>query len=238
MSGILATWRRAFRDKQRYANKGRDPFYLLAGEYLPAETDAIVVDVGAGFGRFAEILGLENRCDLRLLDGNPDTVARLARRYRNVQQYRAPEPLPFADGTVSFVHCSHLVEHLVYQDLYEFLTEIDRVLRPGGVLAVSTPLLWDGFYEDFSHVKPYGPGIFRNYFCQQSEQRSAGNISTSYRIENLTYRYAYRLASTESGLGSRFMLLDLPIQIMKKVGYWLGLRTYFRNGYTIVLRKG
>ena len=238
MSGVLATWRSAFLHKKRYANKGRDPFYLLAGDYLPAEKDAVVVDVGAGFGRFAEILGLEDRCDLRLLDGNPATVAHLSKTYRNVQEYRAPGPLPFADGTVNFVHCSHLIEHLPYPDLYRFFEEIDRVLAPGGVLAVSTPLLWEGFYEDFSHIKPYGPGIFRNYFCQQSAQRSAGNISTSYQVENLTYRYASSVSDTLSGLGSVYAPIDLFVQVMKKLGYWLGLRTYFRNGYTIVLRKG
>lgn len=48
--------------------------------------------------------------------------------------------LPFADGSVSHVFVSHLLEHLYYPvDARAFLAEIKRVLRPGGVVRVVVP---------------------------------------------------------------------------------------------------
>ena len=47
------------------------------------------------------------------------------------------EPLPFEDGRFDAVVAGELLEHLRFPD--ELVTEIRRVLRPGGVLAGSVP---------------------------------------------------------------------------------------------------
>jgi 2-polyprenyl-3-methyl-5-hydroxy-6-metoxy-1,4-benzoquinol methylase len=46
-------------------------------------------------------------------------------------------PLPFADGEFDLVLCAETVEHV--RDVQLFLSEIRRVLRPGGELALTTP---------------------------------------------------------------------------------------------------
>ncbi len=225
--------------RNQYCSKGRDPFFFLAGQYLPSDPEAVVVDVGPGNGRFADLLRLQERfANVHLLDGNPATVADLADRYPGAALYRCPERLPFADGTVHFLHCSHLVEHLQHQDLLRFLRECDRVLAVGAVMVVSTPLLWERFYEDLSHVKPYGPGIFLSYLCLGGDQRSAATVSRQYAIERLVYRLAFRCYLADSGLGNRYAPLDLLVQAGKKVANLLGFGRYERTGYTIVLRKG
>jgi SAM-dependent methyltransferase len=49
--------------------------------------------------------------------------------------------LPFADGSVDAVHSAHMIEHLPRWKGHQFLVECHRVLRPGGIIRLSTPNL-------------------------------------------------------------------------------------------------
>lgn len=48
-------------------------------------------------------------------------------------------PLPFEDGAIGQVFTEHLVEHLTPRTALVLCSEFRRVLRPGGVLRMSTP---------------------------------------------------------------------------------------------------
>jgi predicted SAM-dependent methyltransferase len=47
--------------------------------------------------------------------------------------------LPFADGSLAFIHCEHAIEHVPRDHALAFLREARRVLRPGGVCRIGTP---------------------------------------------------------------------------------------------------
>jgi ubiquinone/menaquinone biosynthesis C-methylase UbiE len=47
------------------------------------------------------------------------------------------EPLPFPDSEFDLVLCAETIEHV--RDVQLFLSEVRRVLRPGGELALTTP---------------------------------------------------------------------------------------------------
>jgi predicted SAM-dependent methyltransferase len=51
----------------------------------------------------------------------------------------AAKGLPFADGSVAFIHCEDLLEHLDFEGGAAMLAECRRVLRDGGVLRILTP---------------------------------------------------------------------------------------------------
>ncbi len=102
-----------------------------------------VLDVGCG-GRELSV-GAEKRglhyTGLDIDDGNFDS-----------------DPFPLGDTSVDLVVALAFIEHL--QSPQNFLNEVVRVLRSGGVLALSTPN-WHyaskSFYDNPAHVQPYSP---------------------------------------------------------------------------------
>ena len=234
---LLSAWRRQHASRTRYCTWSREPFFELAGRYLPQDPAARVVDVAAGNGDFAKQLALQDRfADLWLLDGNPKSVEALRKQFRQVEEYLAPAPLPLGDASVDFLHCSHLIEHLQAPELREFLVQVDRVLRVGGVLVVSAPLLHPDFFGDPTHVRPYPPVTLRELLCQERPNRTVGPLSTAYVERELVYRHAP--TDLAEGWGSGLAPLDLAIHLAKRLARALGLRRTFRSGYTIVLAKG
>lgn len=49
------------------------------------------------------------------------------------------KPLRFASGSVSRIHCEHVIEHASFSQGWHFLGDCLRVLEPGGVLRLSFP---------------------------------------------------------------------------------------------------
>ncbi len=49
------------------------------------------------------------------------------------------DPLPFGTGCVDWVYAEHLIEHVPLPVAIGWLTEVRRILTPGGLLRLSTP---------------------------------------------------------------------------------------------------
>ncbi|MFD7645514.1 class I SAM-dependent methyltransferase [Kitasatospora sp. NPDC059795] len=63
-------------------------------------------------------------------------------------------PLPFADHSVDWVYAEHLIEHVPLGTAVHWLAEVRRILRPGGVLRLTTPDLAryiDGYLDGREH---------------------------------------------------------------------------------------
>ena len=48
-----------------------------------------------------------------------------------VQRANILDPLPFGDGAVDMIYCSHFVEHIPRTRILGFLAECHRILKPG-----------------------------------------------------------------------------------------------------------
>jgi SAM-dependent methyltransferase len=95
-----------------------------------------VLDLGCGDGR----LGAElDAAELTAADVSPVALARARRRLPDARivELEPDAPLPLADGEFDLVLCAETVEHV--RDVQLLLSEIRRVLRPGGELALTTP---------------------------------------------------------------------------------------------------
>jgi ubiquinone/menaquinone biosynthesis C-methylase UbiE len=95
-----------------------------------------VLDLGCGDGRLSA--GLD-AAELTAADVSRVALERARTRlpHARIAELEPDAALPFDDGAFDLVLCAETIEHV--RDVQLLLSEIRRVLRPGGVLAVTTP---------------------------------------------------------------------------------------------------
>jgi ubiquinone/menaquinone biosynthesis C-methylase UbiE len=146
------------------------------------------LDLGIGDGRLAQVL------DAAELVGADSSEVALGRARAQVPEARLvpvtpDEPLPFADGEFDLVVCIETIEHI--RDTQLALSEMRRVLRSGGRLAISTPaasrwrLLING-PED-----PFSPHL--HAFTKRSLKRILRDMG--FAVERLTTKRRTLLAT-------------------------------------------
>lgn len=103
----------------------------------------------------------------------------------------ARERFPFETGSLNFVYSEHLLEHLSYPDGSTHLKECWRVLKPGGVLRISTPDLafLTGFYEnDTSENKEYLDWASNWYWNQPTHEKA---LVFNYYMTSWGHKFIY-----------------------------------------------
>lgn len=212
--------------------------FSLGLQYLK-EGSITVVDIGCGFSDFAYQVQQKNPMAVTYyLDGNPDTVEKLRMQGYNAQMYNAPTRLPFDDGQIEFIHCSHMIEHLQPHELYLLLQEINRTLAVQGVLVLSTPTLWEGFYDDLSHVRPYPVAVLDKYLTPgPKEVSSTRRTVNQFRREALFYRYEKSPIFSYHGLRGNPGFMDMIVLGIKKAVTSIGIYRLTTTGYTAIYRK-
>jgi SAM-dependent methyltransferase len=94
------------------------------------------LDLGCGDGRLTSEL---DAAELVAADVSPVALERARGRLpgARIVELEPDTPLPFDDGAFDLVLCAETIEHV--RDVQLLLSEIRRVLRPGGLLALTTP---------------------------------------------------------------------------------------------------
>ena len=140
-----------------------------------------VLDLGCGQGRHVHAMYYHAVCHVVGVDLGFDDVQRTREGFRacpdlDPQSKRVCSlavgnalRLPFADATFDKVLCSEVLEHI--PDYEQAITEINRVLKPGGTLAVSVPRYWpervcwalsdDYHNEPGGHVRIFRTGVLK-----------------------------------------------------------------------------
>lgn len=144
---------RQYRDSEKLAARARlnrehtiapTPWFVWVGQQLGLGAGDVVLDVGCGPGWFWVEMAqsLPPGIKLTLTDSSPGMVAEAVERCRrlpfaSVEGLEADAArLPFADGSFDKVLAMHMLYHLKEPALG--IAEMFRVLKPGGVLAVTT----------------------------------------------------------------------------------------------------
>lgn len=217
---------------KKFITGKREPFFEIAREYIGSNSS--VLDIGCGNGGFSQYF---NRKDFYLFDGNKKTCDFLRDQgHNNVNQGRLPD-LPFGEKQFDVIHCSHVVEHLTPENFYATLKEMDRCLKTEGYLIISAPLMWEGFYDDLSHIRPYPPAVFKNYLCKNNKNnRSRDIIASNYIVAKEIYRY-FEINPISGVVNSTNNFLVKLYILSKKMLKKIGLRKFRKTGFTIVLQK-
>ncbi|WP_267359221.1 MULTISPECIES: class I SAM-dependent methyltransferase [unclassified Methylobacterium] len=110
--------------------------YIYAERFVEKK---IVLDVACGEGYGSSLLGARARSVLGI-DIDPATVAHAERRYASDRvrfQVGDIACLPVADASVDIAICFETIEHVADQP--GAVAELRRVLKPDGILVISTP---------------------------------------------------------------------------------------------------
>ena len=161
-----------------------------------------------------------------MVDANKNTCEELSKKYKNVFFADASKTLPFSDSFFTIIHCSHLIEHFYPEQLYSFLLECKRCLKIDGYLIISAPILWPGFYDDMSHVKPYNEKVLLNYLTCIRKSNSTREIIGGFSHVETVKRY-YIIKETIININTGEEILQ-DNENEKKIA---------QNGYTIVFKK-
>lgn len=120
-------------------NLSRDLLSAFAEVRRPGESFTRWLDFGCGSGRVARFLIEAGVGEISGVDIDRPAV-RWARRHLGpgFQAIEPRPPLPFADAAFDVVYAVSVFTHLNEEKQLDWLRELHRVLRPGGLLIAST----------------------------------------------------------------------------------------------------
>jgi len=222
------TWKFYEKNQERKKSWNRRYFYNYSYQKLQKKKN--VLDLGCGVGHFLK-LGNGNIVGI---DTNHESLKE-SRKYSNKLVHGNILQLPFSDASFAGINCSHVIEHLIPNDAYRLLLEMNRVLKVGGTLIISTPVLWKGFFEDLTHIKPYYPGAIMHYYGKEKTQPTKDAIDCLYEIEEIKWRYAK--VPLDTFLLPRAGIMNTLLLLLTQFLSSIGFGKYTRTGYTMILNK-
>ena len=107
-------------------------------------------------------------------------------------EFDSREPYPFEDGSFEWAHAEHFIEHLELDEVIAWLTDVRRILKPGGHVRLSTPDL-RRYIEGY--LDP-GNGFFAEHRSRLSGMRAFRETSVPDRagwmVNQIFYRWGHR----------------------------------------------
>jgi SAM-dependent methyltransferase len=126
--------------------------------------DDLLLDCGAGTGRFAEEMSAY--CRVMVLDDHEEALRILRTRFRPDQIISlAGDRVPLPDGTLDYVTALDVLEHT--PDDAAVVRGFHRLLKPGGIALVTVPAgmsLWSDWDVSLHHFRRYSRPQLRALF--------------------------------------------------------------------------
>jgi ubiquinone/menaquinone biosynthesis C-methylase UbiE len=127
--------------------------YEFAKKYISGKS---LLDIGCGTG-YGSIQLSESARHVTALDYDAETIRKNKERFSKVMNVvfikSSVPPIPFPDDSFEAVTAFQFIEHIDRRR--EFLKEAMRVLKPGGILLLTTPNSVKSFARNPFHVHEY-----------------------------------------------------------------------------------
>ena len=134
-----------------------NPFYFARAGLLGAMTEYApllsgrLLDVGCGSMPYQALFAVDAYIGL-------DIDSEASRRRGMADYHYDGHSFPFADASFDAILCNQVLEHVFNPD--RFLSEIARVLRPGGKLLLTVPFVWDEHEQPYDYARYSSFGLY------------------------------------------------------------------------------
>ena len=144
-----------------------------------------MLDVGCGSKPYQVLFAVDDYIGL--------DIDNEATRNRKIADYFYDgTTFPFNDNEYDSVLCNQVLEHVFNPD--EFLSEIKRVLKPGGRLLLTVPFVWDEHEQphDYARYSSFGLKALldKNEFNVIGYKKIGTDVSTIFQLINA---YLYKI---------------------------------------------
>ncbi|TAH40367.1 MAG: class I SAM-dependent methyltransferase [Bacteroidetes bacterium] len=198
--------------------------YEFAVAYIEGKK---VLDVGCGNGYGTALMAKSAR-EIVGLDYDAETVEQNKKAYSSLSNITFKQafipPIPFEEASFDVITAFQFIEHI--ESRKEFLKECLRVLRPGGILLVTTPNALKSLARNPFHVHEY------TFSEMDAELKS---LSTNFELQGLNGNESVNQYYAENGKFVRMILKWDIFKLHQRLP--AGLLTKPYNLITNLMRK-
>jgi len=191
----------------------RAAVWRAVGKYLQRFicSDRALLDLGAGYGECSRFLNAQWKL---ALDINPDLTRYWPSDVTPVIQ-SALNPFPLESASIETVVTSNFFEHFTISECQQILSEVARVLAPGGRLMAILPnfrLQPFRYFDDYTHKTPFTDASFAGLLTSSgwtvihSEPRFLP-FSMKSKLPRWSWMVTLYLASPIRPLAGQFLLV-------------------------------
>jgi len=169
-----------------------NPFYFARKNLASAISDfsanihGYLLDVGCGTKPYHSLFKVESYRGL-------DIDSPVTRKRGIADDLYDGTQFPYQNETFDSALCNQVLEHVFNPD--EFLTEINRVLKPGGKLLLTVPFVWDEHEQPYDYARYSSFGLKalleKNDFKIISHQKLAADATILFQMTNA---YLYKIS--------------------------------------------
>ena len=270
MSSLTTGNAEQYSDSQKLAARARlaskyaiseQPWFPWVAGHLPLKTGDRILDAGCGPGWFWEAVAeaIPARIDVTLTDLSPGMVEEAQMRCAPLplslvdSQVADAAALPFEAGTFDGVLAMHMLYHM--PDPAVAISEMFRVLKPGGFIAVTTNGMNNtrGLYELTTVFggTPYDPAAAAFGFDEAERQlrEQFGNVAghrniTPMRVTSVEDVFLgltsfppgdradeAQLAAFRAAIDEAFAKGDGALHVTKEAGLFLAIKAKMSGGF-------
>ena len=134
---------------------------------LKENKDIKILDVGCGIGENIELIKSWGYLNIYGTDIAPLMVEECKLKNLNVVLDQ-----DLTEHNFDLLLFNHVIEHIDYPNIIDFFEHYFSKIKENGKIIIVTPCLYNGFYNDIDHIKPYYPNGLLNCFSERKMSKA------------------------------------------------------------------